>query len=80
MSFAASELVTYLVGRGRPDGPVVVTAALVSSLGWLLGIFPVILFLPLLFPDGHLPSRRWLPFAWLCVAVLVFLARVVGPR
>jgi signal transduction histidine kinase len=38
-----------------------------------MGIFPVILFLPLLFPDGHLPSRRWLPFAWLSVAVLVFL-------
>ncbi len=46
---------------------------LVSSLGWLVGIFPVILFLPLLFPDGHLPSRRWLPFAWLCAAVLAFL-------
>jgi signal transduction histidine kinase len=47
---------------------------LVSSLGWLFGIFPVILFLPQLFPDGHLPSRRWLPFAWLCAAVLAFLA------
>ena len=44
-----------------------------SSLGWLVGIFSVILFLPLLFPDGHLPSRRWLPFAWLCAVVLAFL-------
>jgi signal transduction histidine kinase len=51
----------------------VVAMGLVSSLGWLVGIFPVILFLPQLFPDGHLPSRRWLPFAWLCVAVLAFL-------
>ena len=51
-----------------------VAAALVSSVGWLLGIFPVILFLPLLFPDGHLPSRRWVPFAWLCVACLSLLA------
>ena len=56
-----------------------IVASLVSSIGWLMGIFPVILFLPLLFPDGHLPSRRWLPFAWLSVAVLVFLGRVAGP-
>ena len=74
VSFAASELMTYLVGEGVSDGAVVVTAALVSSLGWLLGIFPVILFLPLLFPSGHLPSRRWLPIAWFCVAVLGILA------
>jgi signal transduction histidine kinase len=73
-SFAASELATYLVHDGVKSGPVVVTASLVSTIGWLIGIFPVILFLPLLFPDGHLPSRRWLPFAWLCVAVLAFLA------
>jgi hypothetical protein len=31
------------------------------------------LFLPLLFPNGHLPSRRWVPFAWFCVGVLAFL-------
>jgi signal transduction histidine kinase len=72
-SFAAGELMTYLVHEGITDGPAVVTMGIVSSLGWLIGIFPVILFLPLLFPDGHLPSRRWLPFAWLCAAVLAFL-------
>ena len=72
-SFAAGELMTYLVREGITDGPAVVATGLVSSLGWLVGIFPVILFLPQLFPDGHLTSRRWLPFAWLCVAVLAFL-------
>jgi signal transduction histidine kinase len=72
-SFAAGELMTYLVRDGITDGPAVVAVALGSTLGWLVGIFPVILFLPLLFPDGHLPSRRWLPFAWLCAAVLAFL-------
>jgi signal transduction histidine kinase len=72
-SFAAGELMTYLVREGNTDGPAVVAMGLVSSLGWLVGIFPVILFLPLLFPDGHLPSRRWLPFAWSCAAVLVLL-------
>jgi signal transduction histidine kinase len=73
-SFAGAELATYLPSQGITDGPAVVAAALVSTLGWLLGIFPVILFLPLLFPDGHLPSRRWVPFAWLCVACLSLLA------
>jgi len=73
-SFAASELATYLIDRGGTNGPVVVTAALISTLGWLLGIFPVILFLPLVFPDGHVPSSRWIPFAWLCAVVLAVVA------
>jgi signal transduction histidine kinase len=72
-SFAAGEVMTYLVRQGITDDPAVVAMGLGSSLGWLIGIFPVILFLPQLFPDGHLPSRRWLPFAWLCAAVLAFL-------
>jgi signal transduction histidine kinase len=72
-SFAGAELATYLAGEGITNGPAVIAAALVSTIGWLLGIFPVILFLPLLFPDGHLPSRRWVPFAWLCVACLSLL-------
>jgi hypothetical protein len=31
----------------------------------------LLVFVGLLFPDGGLPSRRWLPFAWLNVAVAV---------
>jgi signal transduction histidine kinase len=72
-SFAAGELMTYLVREGVTDGPVVVAMGFLSSLGWLVGTFSVVLFLPMLFPDGHLPSRRWLPFAWLCAVVLAFL-------
>jgi signal transduction histidine kinase len=72
-SFATGELMTYLVRDGITDGPAVVAVALGSTLGWLVGILPVVLFMPLLFPDGHLPSRRWTPFAWLCAAVLAFL-------
>src|SRR6266566_5578643 len=36
------------------------------------GIAVVALFLPLLFPDGRLPSRRWKPVAYLAAAVVLF--------
>ena len=35
------------------------------------GTAAVALFLPLLFPDGRLPSRRWRPVAWAAGALLV---------
>jgi hypothetical protein len=35
-------------------------------------------FLPLLFPDGHLPSPRWRPVAWLAVADIVALLVAVA--
>jgi hypothetical protein len=35
-------------------------------------------FLVLLFPDGRLPSRRWLPFAWLVGIATVALATVAA--
>ncbi len=38
--------------------------------------------IPLLFPDGHLPSRRWRPWAWLAAAsfTLGVLSRALGDR
>ncbi len=49
---------------GLPGGP------LVAELGYLM--FPValgsLLSTFLLFPDGHLPSRRWRPVLWLLIA------------
>jgi signal transduction histidine kinase len=79
-SFAAGELGTYLVGEGVTEGFWVAGAMILSNLGWVLGILPVLFFLPLLFPDGHLPSRRWLPFAWCFVVLIGFLtiASLVG--
>jgi hypothetical protein len=79
-AFAAGELGTYLVGEGVTEGFWVAGALILSNLGWVLGILPVLFFLPLLFPDGHLPSRRWLPFAWFFVVVIgsLTIASLVG--
>lgn len=71
-SFLAGELTTYLVRRGA-DGVLVGILGLLSDAGWIVGIIPVLLFLPMLFPDGHLPSRRWWPLAALCGALIAFL-------
>jgi hypothetical protein len=47
-------------------------AYLVLSAGtWVLGIVPIGSFLILLFPDGHLPTPRWRPWAWLCAAAII---------
>ena len=42
-----------------------------ATWAWTPGIMLLFTFLLLLFPDGHLPSRRWLPVAWLaCLAIV----------
>ena len=89
-SFAAGELMTYLVGGGITDGPAVVAMGLVSSLRWLVGIFPVILFLPQLFPDGTCRPAAGCRSRGCALAVLAFLGvsllfgqdpgRLVGQR
>jgi hypothetical protein len=41
---------------------------------WVAGFVPALTFLLLLFPDGHLPSRRWRVAGWLAVVAIVTLA------
>jgi signal transduction histidine kinase len=72
-SFLSGEIFTWLVVRGHA-GPFVVFLGLMNNFGWLLGILPVIFILPLVFPDGRLPSARWRPLLW---GIVTFLA-VVG--
>lgn len=57
-------------------GSLPLTAALNSiTSGWwapFLGLLAV--YTLLLFPDGHLPSRRWLPVAWIAGVGIALLA------
>jgi hypothetical protein len=53
----------------RPDAglPDATAAAWVASWSWAPAFFLSLMLLPLLFPTGRLPSRRWRPVAWLIV-------------
>ena len=42
------------------------------------GMMLIFVFLPLYFPDGRLPSRRWRPVAWLAVFATAILAVGLG--
>ena len=79
--FLCSEFATWFASRG--DGGVLAAVlALFGSFTWLFGILPTLFLLPLLFPDGHLPSRRWRPFLWLILGFLVvlFVTLVFGDK
>jgi hypothetical protein len=72
---AGLERFTYEYGHyaliTRPGSvPLGVATAWVSQWMWTTGAIPLLTFGLLLFPDGHLPSRRWRPIAWLAGATL----------
>ncbi|HYZ14294.1 MAG TPA: histidine kinase, partial [Actinomycetota bacterium] len=73
VSFGAGELGTYLLESGATGGALLSALFVISGLGWLFGIIPVLILIPLLFPDGRLPSPRWAPFLWVCIAAIVYL-------
>lgn len=61
-------LFTFGVGlsaRGGP-GPLVIVLSNLSAVYYGL----TWIFVPLLFPDGRLPSRRWRPVAWISAAAI----------
>jgi hypothetical protein len=63
ISLAGDSYAAYvMVTRGRPDWLTVV-GALTGSWYWFAILALVLIYMPLLFPDGRLPSPRWLPVA-----------------
>jgi hypothetical protein len=75
--------VTVNASEHGDPGPWHEAAAWIGAWIWMAGIGPVATFGLLLFPDGHLPSRRWRPVAWLAggglAALLIGLATAPGP-
>ena len=79
VSSVVSSLAGYLLHTGREDAAVVLYA--IDSPSWVPIVVLPVTFLLLLFPDGHLPSRRWRWFAWVVavnLAVLYF-AIMIAP-
>jgi signal transduction histidine kinase len=70
LGFAGGEYAEYAVLTAPGTLPAPQWAAWFAQWTWMpaVGLIPTFLFL--LFPDGHLPSRRWRPVAWLTGAVL----------
>ncbi|HEX6206748.1 MAG TPA: histidine kinase [Actinomycetota bacterium] len=70
LGFAGAEYAEYAVLTSPGSLPAPRLAGWFGQWTWLpaVGLIPTFLFL--LFPDGHLPSRRWLVVAWLSAAVI----------
>jgi hypothetical protein len=65
-----SEYATYALLAAPGSLPAAEAAAWIYSWVWVPAL-GFIVFLPLLFPSGRLPSPRWRPFAWLSVLLVV---------
>jgi hypothetical protein len=64
-----SEYATYALLAAPGSLPAAEVAAWIYSWVWVPGL-GFIVFLPLLFPSGRLPSPRWRTFAWLSVLLV----------
>lgn len=67
-TYAAYRMIT----RGSPD-LLAVFGAWANGIYWIPLLALIIIYLPLLFPDGHLPSRHWRPIAVIPGLSLAFL-------
>ena len=45
---------------------------------WTLGLFPLLILLPLVFPDGRLPSPRWRWLAWAGIGISFLAFITIG--
>lgn len=72
----AAEYATYAVATAPGALPVPAAMAWLSGWLWVPGAVLVLVFVPLLFPDGRLFSPGWRPVGWFAVAFSVFLAGI----
>jgi signal transduction histidine kinase len=77
LSYVCGEWLTYLWRHGTTEGPLVIALAYANNLGWVIGTLPVLLLLPLLFPDGRPPSPRWRVLTWIVVGAMALLMVMV---
>jgi len=73
MQIFTGELALFLYRHG---GPLLAVQWLAWPANWVwnLSFGSLFTLLPLLFPDGRLPSRRWRPLAWFALGLIAFLA------
>jgi signal transduction histidine kinase len=72
VAFFAGQYGSYsAVVRSLPLG---VWAAWFENWAWVFLFGPILTYMMLLFPDGHLPSRRWRPVSWGVAALLAVSA------
>jgi two-component system NarL family sensor kinase len=70
---AVSVLTAAVAGTATAAGPLAVAAVEVNAWVWVPGFVPLFTLVPLLYPDGRLPSPRWRPAAVMAVAGTVLL-------
>jgi hypothetical protein len=71
LSDFALEYGVYALVTAPGSLPYGVFVSLLGGIGRGFAWFPIITFLLLLFPNGHLPSSRWRPLVWLIAGLLV---------
>jgi signal transduction histidine kinase len=69
--FVTDEYWRYALAQ-EPPLPGAAWAAWLSDWLWAVLLSIPLLFVPLFFPDGRLPSRRWRPFAWIAAGTVAF--------
>jgi hypothetical protein len=67
------EYASYVFRTAPGTAPGGGLAVWVSQWAWAPGLGLLLTFVPLLFPDGRLPSRRWRPVAWLSAIPIVVI-------